>query len=339
MKKLHLAAIASCLAATSMLAQIPGGCAFESPPDEVIVYDSAWKQQTPSPVCGDLSSFIKSTNLTFNINFHFFRPTITSPNFNTSKDYYKNVTAAQVDTMVKYMNRRMANLHPPDKTTNPPVSNNYSDSKIRFNLTGVYTHINDTAWTKGIAYSNWAYNRYAANPASEINIFFLADDSMSGGGYGKYGYIIMSCFTWNYNNWCETCANQTDIGTMVHELGHTVGLLDHTNMQGFKVNVPTGYYYPSVTRDFYHESIGSCWGNVPSVSQGGCASNNIMGYNNDRTYLSPNQIGSYFYGVYAGITSRFTSQPQPPNYCVYDSTKTITISKDTSWNNCNTPLI
>lgn len=347
--RLRLLAI-TCIIGKQLHPQAPGGCASAQDPSSFFPQDPAHKTQSTAP-CTNLSDYIQpNTTLVFNVNFHFFRPTAQSPNYNGPRDYYKNVKAADCDSILKYVNQRMANLRQqPDIPANPPASSSFKGAKVQYNLAKdvynvgtlhvtqphVYFHVNDSAWLSPYGFNTWAYNRYAVNAGSEINIFFTADSAVLTGGVGRYGHLVMSSFPWTPGQWCGTCAQQTFIGTLVHELGHTAGLLGHTNSQSsWGINMPAYCYYPDGgTTDYYKETSGPCWGNVNSVSQGGCGSNNIMGYNNDRTYLSPNQLGSFFYSVYGGINTRFTNAAYPVDRCVYDSSQTIKITRDTAWGN------
>jgi len=319
----------------------PGGCLTPNFVHPITVQDSSWRgaQALSAATCNDLYQYIApNTTLTFNVNFHFFRPSTASP------DYYQNVTAADCDTLIKLVNQRMANFNPPDLLATPPVVNNYSDSHVRYNLVKdtfiifgnpiiiphVFFHTNDSAWTDPWGFSGSPHNSYAVNPNSEINIYYTADPLRPTVGLGQYGFVVMSAFPWNPTGWAGIY--QTDVGTLVHELGHTAGLLQHSDVTSWGINIPSNSFYPTGgTIDYYDEpSTGPCFIG-PSVSQGGCASNNIMGYNSDRTYLSPNQIGSFFYSAYAGINTKFTNSTLPTNRCVYDSSQTINITNDTTW--------
>jgi hypothetical protein len=316
--------------------------------------DSSNNVYVSNSPCLDLSGYINpAAPVTFNVNFHFFRPTLTSPIRNKYHDFYKNATAADCDTMVKILNERMAHLHAPDDLTSPAASPNYTDSYIRYNLVKditfshgqiittphVYFHVNDTGFMNGYGRNAYIYDHFGEHKDTEINIFFTSDSTQLGTGVGNYGYTMISGIEWADTSWRHTHIG--DLQMQLHELGHTAGILNHTNKANVYMpsNVPVGFNYPSIINtDYYQENdcgcqFGGCgcptWGNVPSKSQGGVASNNIMGYNNDRTYLSPNQIGSFFYSVYSGANRNFTSAPHDP--CVYDSSQTINITSPQTW--------
>lgn len=118
------------LVSTVAISQAQQGCANQNPNNSV-TYDTTWRAQSPSAICGDLAAYIKSTNLTFRVNFHFFRPTNGHPFYNDpAKDLYKNVTIADCQSLISLLNSRLSVLDTPCKTATPPVVNNYSDSLV-----------------------------------------------------------------------------------------------------------------------------------------------------------------------------------------------------------------
>lgn len=142
----------------------------------------------------------------------------------------------------------------------------------------------------------------------------------------------MNAFIWTPTQWCGACFNQAFVGTFAHELGHTVGSLGHTDAaNSYGPGLSNTFWPASSPTDYWVET--SCWGQPLSACQGGCASNNFMGYNADRHYFSPQQIGAFYYGVYSGKTTKFAIGYQDFNPCTYDSTKTISITTDTTWGN------
>lgn len=277
----------------------------------------------------NLASYITPKHpITFKLNFHFYRPNTSNPKYNTYDDLYKRATAADCDTLVKILNKKMAQLHPPDLPVSPPVRV-YTNSYVRYVLAAdeaidslgkkikiphVYFHNSDEAFTEGSLFSRYLYEHDAVNPESEINLFFMADLSYKGVGMGNYGFVMISCIEWQPTLWTNNAQHILDANLILHELTHTAGLLHHTDLDDMcaRINIPPDGFYPKNVRiDYTIEThCPGCWGNVPSKSQGGVASNNIMGYNNDRTYLSPNQIGSFFYSVYSGINAKFTTTPK-----------------------------
>ncbi|HTA62839.1 MAG TPA: hypothetical protein VK835_10300, partial [Bacteroidia bacterium] len=355
MTKITLAVVAILFAFTTKAQTY---CVTPPPPNNLVVQDSNYRTQIQPPTCGDLSGFITPNNpLTFRVNFHFFRPTTGNPYYNTAYDYYKNVTSDDCDTLIKIINQRMAVFNAPDKPvsgvtsrTNSYVKYQIAKDSFLFHSNWVYLphvlfHTNDTAWSPGYGTSDYLYNRYKVNPATEINIFFTADLTNPGSGAGLAGHVMISALPWVPTGW-RTFNHILDMQLLLHELGHSAGLLCHTDRSFIPLNTPANIFPLNINTDYFVESDCGCdgstspctpspnpcttWGNVSSVSQGGVSSNNIMGYNNDRHYLSPNQIGSFFYGARAGVTSKYVVN-YTGNQCQYDSSKTINIRNDTTW--------
>lgn len=195
--------------------------------------------------------------MTVKINFHFFR------NDDGSGDY-QPADSLKIKQMIQWLNAIYKYLAPP--TIAPAtLTDTIYDSKIQFILKGVYYH-NSSQCYNANANTNTDdfYIYYGTNKTSEINVFFYKNSKYSvGGGCASYNYILM------HNQIIE---NYATAQLLAHELGHSLGL-DHTWYGQFDDT-----YFPDSNKAFVQCN------NID-------ISNNIMGYNMCRNYLSPKQIG------------------------------------------------
>ncbi len=214
---------------------------------------------------GDCSNYLffipnkYTPTLTVKINFHFFR------NDDGSGDY-QPADSLKIKQMIQWLNAIYKYLAPP--TIAPAtLTDTIYDSKIQFILKGVYYH-NNSQYYSGDSdvhyYSNLFITDYGINPSSEINVFFHYNSHYPySGGCGSSNQVTL------HNQVIE---NYATAQLLAHELGHSLGL-DHTWYGQFDDT-----FFPDNNKAFVQ-----C--NKIDIS------NNIMGYNMCRNYLSPKQIG------------------------------------------------
>lgn len=171
----------------------------------------------------------------------------------------------------------------------------YSLVKIKENLHGIdVAKVSNNRKISRIC-SNDLFLKYAVEDSSAIHIFLVNSfDSDIMGGCGPSA-LFMKVGNWNYGD---------GGGTIEHEIGHCMGLY-HTNSPQFD-DLP-----------IKDKLCSGC--NCDSTT----VSNNIMGYNWCKNYLSPKQI-AYIYKEYNTnpIKIRTTTD------CTYDPKRTLIISKD-----------
>ncbi|HMW10993.1 MAG: T9SS type A sorting domain-containing protein [Bacteroidetes bacterium] len=270
--------------------------------------------------------------ITFKINFHFFRKTSGWGIIQPSPAW-----TSQMQAFVATMSSMYQNIGPPTLPVAPPAQN-INDSRIRFELKGIYFHDNDnyyygTEWC-GSSY----YNAWGINKCNEINVFWYYTGG-GHGGCGPYGYVNFrmdslsnpaNTFTWA---WAQVLA---------HELGHSAGGLSHTyggcNQFGcctaFPACVPCG---DDQFTDTYAPDCNLAWTGcstnfIGSNNCAGCTyqvSNNIMGYNICRNYLSPMQMG-YFH-MNANTANPSYNTTRFLTYCDYDPANSITVNSSQTW--------
>ena len=215
--------------------------------------------------CDDYCNYIPDSTtsvLEVKINFHFFRN-------DDGTGIYQPSDSGLIDTAMQWLNHIFKNLEPPTLPT-PNLVDTIVDSKIAFKLTGVYYH--DVSYYYN-NYSYSVYDIYGVNKGSEINIFFYLNPAFENPG----GWAFSDCiFMHNIpKDRVSLWANTQMLG---HELGHSLGL-PHTWNDSFDDT-----FYPD-------DNLTGAQCNNYDVS------NNIMGYNACRNYLSPKQLGRMHYGI------------------------------------------
>lgn len=139
------------------------------------------------------------------------------------------------------------------------------------------------------------YEKYAAPDSSHLHIFIT--NSFYGTAMGGCGPspLYMKVGNWNFGD---------GPGTVAHEAGHCLGLY-HTNTPQFD-DLP-----------IKDKLCSTC--NCDSTT----VSNNIMGYNFCKNYLSPKQIGFMY--------KEYSTQPikiKTTTDCIYDQKRTLKINKN-----------
>ena len=215
--------------------------------------------------CDDYCNYIPDSTtsvLEVKINFHFFRN-------DDGTGIYQPSDSGLIDTAMQWLNHIFKNLEPPTLPT-PNLVDTIVDSKIAFKLTGVYYH--DVSYYYN-NYSYSVYDIYGVNKGSEINIFFYLNPAFENPG----GRAFSDCIFMHKipKDRVSLWANTQMLG---HELGHSLGL-PHTWNDSFDDT-----FYPD-------DNLTGAQCNNYDVS------NNIMGYNACRNYLSPKQLGRMHYGI------------------------------------------
>src|SRR5690554_2010688 len=222
--------------------------------------------------------------------------------------------------MINTVNQIFNNLDSPTLAVIPTVEE-LPESKIRFEVQGVYLH-DSSDYYIGTMGDYSRFLNFAVNPECEINIFYFYTANQGGGAaYQNPRFIFMGGSDTTSLPWVGG-SYWANMQLLAHELGHTIGL-PHT----FPGNAGCGddmfddTYFPDENRDWkdcgINETYAQCGGGVG-------ISNNIMGYNKCRSYLSPKQI------AYA----RYSLLRNGRNYLKtnYDYSKTIIINNNEIWN-------
>jgi|GEM_PF-2265819 len=262
--------------------------------------------QTPliPPSCGDYNQYIptgQTADLHFRINMHFFKPS-------SGSGVYDNVTLSNCNTILGYMNGMMTNLQQPTLLATP-IAPFIPNSHIQFDLMGIYFHTDNFVYNSAGSCGNNTnlQANYGINTNSEVNIYFYNDPNVDGGcGYFGAGYVTMSGANGINNQWVTA-------QLLIHELGHSLGGLNHTRSGD-----------NDIFTDTYTEVYSAAtWGWVNCAPS--TVSNNIMGYNQCRNYMSPMQMGHYHMWANSGITTKFTT------LSVYNASNSITVNTNQIW--------
>ncbi|MBA2610991.1 MAG: T9SS type A sorting domain-containing protein [Bacteroidetes bacterium] len=278
----------------------------------------------PGFVCSStINNYIPTAStdpLVYRLNIHLFKRTF-------GPGVYDNVTTADVNYFIYLLNQQYSTLQPPQLLANP-VAPFISNSKITFVLNNIYWHTDDIAFQNNAYFNDPVIDAmYGVDRLKAFNIYFISDPINNGGAFGGSSYSFGTFIGSPTSMWFPGLA-----GLFGHELGHSFGWLDHTG------GATAGGFMPP---DVFFEPSG-IW-NVAGVCGTPNTSNNIMGYNwQCRNYLSPQQIGLFFYNSMAGgpYTANYPGIPGGntiiyTTQCDYDNTKSITVSSNQTWTKCN----
>lgn len=244
----------------------------------------------PGPLCNDLatyvpdetSNFLNTPNLVFRINFHFMRPT-------NGLGPYAGDQTTNVNDVVGYLNWIYGVINPP--TFSVPLVEEIPDSRIRFQSNGIYYHDDDTYYqVPSIGCDPDFQNLFGVDTDHTLNIYYYTLTDPNEGGYGCGPGVYANMGNGDIVAWAS-------IQLLAHELGHVLSL-NHTFTCAGLTCLPLG------VSDTYGQDCNNTWApcgvNVPYTNQVGpyiCSgysgvgvSNNLMGYNMCRSYLSPLQM-------------------------------------------------
>ncbi len=265
--------------------------------------------------CTDLLNYIPDPSnnyqntpvITYRINIHLFRRSDGSGIYQPS-----DITA--FNQQIDWVNSFYTNIEQPTMPVSPPAQY-INDSRVRFKLMNIYFHDNDTYYssTYNLCGSTY-YDNFGINKESEINIFYFQNPNFpQGSGCGPFPFVNMACIT---PSWAGA-------QLLAHELGHVIGL-PHT-----------GECYSSCTDDYYDDTYtpdcNKGWLNCGVYETSTCLnaigiSNNLMGYNICRSYLSPKQMGE----VHKNAISYYSYTKYL--ICDYNSANSVTVSTSATWN-------
>jgi len=256
-----------------------------------------------TPSCNDFTNYIPnsaSPTLTYKLRYHFFNnsdPNISGP-FDFTADW------PLIQAQIAQLNNTLANLQPPTLPVTPPAPL-IPNSKIQFTLdpSSVFYYKDPLAWpmTSGSCQSI-LMNNYGSYNDQELDVFFYWTTAANG-GCGPSNYVnMMSLAISNAQDFFSWATTQV----LLHELGHSLGALNHTFVPQFD----------DVAVDFNY-----AWEECNFIN----ISNNVMGYNKCRDYMSPKQIGYWHYQAYSGSTTKYLTA------CNYNSSNSIILNSDETW--------
>lgn len=262
-------------------------------------------------------AFQNTPNLVFKINYHFVRPT-------DGSGMHAGDLSALVSDEVIGLNTFYSAMEQPVVPITPPAEY-IPDGRVRFELTGIYYHDDDNYYNIPTVHcGSTLRDAFGVDVDYVINIFYYTSSYAGSYGCGPPSLMIV-----NMTNRMPAAWNDL----LAHELGHVIGL-SHTFICGSGTVCNDDSYSDTYTPDCNMRQPGCGptveWLNTSSACPnliGTGISNNIMGYNNCRRYLSPMQLARTQYANITNANKRkyILCEPHPYN-------PVITVSNNVVWN-------
>lgn len=237
--------------------------------------------------CTDESSYTPdATNgwqntpkLVFKLNYHFIRPT-------DGSGPYTGDMSSIVSAEVGGLNWFYYDIQPP--TIGVPGTAYISDARVRFELAGIYYHDDDARYNHYLTDLVHPYcgpalrDEFGVDHDRVINIFYYQATNAGNYGCGPQSFVNMT-----------NCTPDGAHALLAHELGHVLGLPHTFNCSGSTCgsdDVFTDTFYPDCNTGWQICGLTAPWLPATCSAVGTGVTNNIMGYNACRKYLSPMQM-------------------------------------------------
>ncbi len=215
--------------------------------------------------------------ITMRVNIHFMRNDDGSGMFQPSQMSDFENAIDEITDLYRGLNNPVIEVSPPAEFI--------SDFRVQFKLDSIYYHDDSDYYEFSTDYHPELKSLFGINASTVLNIFYFSYTGGATYGMGHMGDPMIEIGV-NPNNY------DTHTGLLAHELGH-IFQLGHTF---------NGCYLDDGFDDTFHPDANVAWADCgPDVLQipySQCTdlhlygvSNNLMGYNKCKDYLSPSQMG------------------------------------------------
>lgn len=269
------------------------------------------------------NGFQNTPCLVFKVNYHFLRPS-------DGSGPYVGDMSTMVNTEMNSLNGYYDELLVPALPVVPPAEH-IVDSRVRFVLTGIYYHDDDARHDHYFNLNSHPNcgsalrDEFGVDQDRVINIFFYRYANAG----TRYGCGPSSIMTVNMINLMPTF----DTGTLAHELGHIIGLNHTFSCWSTGTTCSDDGISDTYAPDCNHRAEGCgpdvAWLNTFSACPlltGVGISNNIMGYNSCRRYLSPLQLAKIHHRNITTVAKRMYVLCEPHSF-----NPPITVSNSAIW--------